>query len=108
MTRPANVGVFLAYATGRGRTLIDRELYLPKSWIADRERCRDAAVGDEVAFATKAVLAATMLVRALEAGVPASWVAADEAYGQDSKFRTWLEKHRIGYVVSHYRRRRQT
>jgi SRSO17 transposase len=26
------LGVFLAYATGKGRTLIDRELYLPKSW----------------------------------------------------------------------------
>ncbi|MCW2716391.1 transposase, partial [Pseudonocardia sp.] len=34
------LGVFLAYATGKGRTLIDRELYLPKSWTADRDRCR--------------------------------------------------------------------
>ena len=34
------LGVFLAYATAKGRTLIDRELYLPKSWIADRQRCR--------------------------------------------------------------------
>ena len=63
------LGVFLAYASGRGRTLIDRELYLPKSWIADRPRCRDAAVADEVEFATKAVLAKTMLARALDAGV---------------------------------------
>jgi SRSO17 transposase len=94
------LGVFLAYASGRGRTLIDRELYLPKSWIADRPRCRDAAVADEVEFATKAVLATTMLARALDAGVPASWVAADEAYGQDSKFRAWLEQHGIGYVVA--------
>jgi SRSO17 transposase len=30
------LGVFCAYVTGRGRALIDRELYLPKSWIADR------------------------------------------------------------------------
>ncbi len=90
----------MAYATGQGRTLIDRELYLPKSWIADRARCQDAAVPDNVEFATKAALATAMLARALEAGVPASWVTADEAYGQDSKFRTWLEQHRIGYVVA--------
>jgi SRSO17 transposase len=51
------LGVFLAYATGKGRTLIDRELYLPKSWTADRDRCRAAAIGDDVEFATKAVLA---------------------------------------------------
>jgi len=94
------LGVFLAYATGKGRTLIDRELYLPKSWIGDRERCRAAAIPDDVEFATKAVLGQAMLGRALDAGVPASWVTADEAYGQDYKFRTWCEQRRIGYVVA--------
>ncbi|ALE82482.1 transposase [Pseudonocardia sp. HH130629-09] len=94
------LGVFCAYASGRGRTLIDRELYLPRSWTGDRERCRAAAVPDEVEFATKTVLAKQMLGRALDAGVPASWVAADEAYGQDYKFRSWCEKRRIGYVVA--------
>jgi SRSO17 transposase len=94
------LGVFLAYATGKGRTLIDRELYLPKSWTGDRDRCRAAVVPEEVEFATKAVLAQAMLGRALDAGVPASWVAADEAYGQDHKFRIWCERRRIGYVVA--------
>lgn len=94
------LGVFLAYATGKGRTLIDRELYLPKSWTSDRDRCREAAVPDEVEFATKAVLAKDMLGRALDAGVPASFVTADEAYGQDHKFRSWCEQRRIGYVVA--------
>lgn len=94
------LGVFLAYATSKGRTLIDRELYLPKTWIADRDRCRGAAIPDEVEFATKTVLAQAMLGRALDAGVPAAWVAADEAYGQDYKFRTWCERRRIGYVVA--------
>jgi SRSO17 transposase len=50
--------VFCAYATGKGRALIDRELYLPKSWIADRDRCREAAVPDEVEFATRPSLPA--------------------------------------------------
>ncbi|KOX31961.1 transposase [Saccharothrix sp. NRRL B-16348] len=94
------LGVFLAYTTSKGRTLIDRELYLPKSWDADRERCREAAVPDTVEFATKPVLARAMLARALDAGVPARWVTADEAYGGDSKFRAWLEDRRIGYVVA--------
>jgi SRSO17 transposase len=94
------LGVFLAYATSKGRTLIDRELYLPKSWIGDHDRRREAAVPEEVVFATKAVLAQVMLARALEAGIPAAWVAADEAYGQDHKFRTWCEQRRIGSVVA--------
>jgi SRSO17 transposase len=94
------LGVFLAYATGKGRALVDRELYLPKSWTGDRDRCREAGVPDDVQFATKAELARAMLGRALDAGVPAAWVTADEAYGRDGKFRAWLEQRRIGYVVA--------
>jgi SRSO17 transposase len=94
------LGVFLAYTTSKGRALIDRELYLPKSWTGDRARCREASVPDEVEFATKTVLAQAMLARALDAGVPARWVTADEAYGKDYKFRTWLENRRIGYVLA--------
>ena len=94
------LGVFCAYATGKGRALIDRELYLPKSWIADRDRCREAAIPDDTVFATKTELARTMLARALDAGVPAAWVTADEAYGKDHQFRAWLETRRIGYVVA--------
>ncbi len=94
------LGVFCAYASSKGRALIDRELYLPKSWVADRDRCREAAVPDEMEFATKTELARQMLGRALDAGVPAAWVTADEAYGKDYKFRSWLEQRRIGYVVA--------
>ncbi|APE33938.1 transposase [Nocardia mangyaensis] len=94
------LGVFCAYTTVKGRTLIDRELYLPKSWTTDRVRCAAAAVPEDVKFATKQVLAQRMLGRALDAGVPARWVTADEAYGGDSKFRRWLEQRRIGYVVA--------
>ena len=94
------LGVFCAYVTGTGRALIDRELYLPKPWTEDRDRCREAGVPDDVAFAVKPELARLMLGRALDAGVPAAWVTADEAYGRDGKFRDWLEQRRIGYVVA--------
>lgn len=80
--------------------MIDRELYLPKEWTTDRQRCRDAGIGDEVAFATKQVLAQTMIQRALEANVPFGWVTADELYGQDTKFRLWLESRGVAHVVA--------
>ena len=51
------LGVFCAYVTGKGRALIDRELYLPKSWTDDRDRCREAGVPDDVQFAAKPELA---------------------------------------------------
>jgi SRSO17 transposase len=94
------LGVFYAYATTKGRNLIDRELYVPKSWIADRARCQEAGVPEDVELATKTVLARRMLAHALDAGVPAAWVTAAEAYGGDSKFRSWLEDRRIGYLVA--------
>ena len=94
------LGVFVAYASPKGRALVDRELYLPKSWTDDPGRCREAGVPDDVEFATKPELAQLMLGRALDAGVPAAWVTADEAYGKDGKFRDWLEQRRIGYVVA--------
>jgi len=96
----SQIGVFLAYASDSGRALIDRELYLPKDWTADRQRCRAAGIGDEVGFATKPVLAQRMIERALAAGVPFGWVTGDEAYGQDTKFRLWLESHEVAHVVA--------
>ena len=38
------LGVFCAYATGKGRSPIDRELYPPKSWTEDRDRCASPTV----------------------------------------------------------------
>ena len=94
------LGVFCAYVTGKGRALIDRELYLPKSWTEDRDRCREAGVPDDVAVRDQARAGPADAGPGLDAGVPAAWVTADEAYGRDGKFRDWLEQRRIGYVVA--------
>lgn len=94
------IGVFLGYATPGGRTFLDRELYLPKGWTQDRDRCREAGIGDEVAFATKPELAMTMIARALDAGVPAGWVTGDEVYGQHSGLRRMLEGRGMPYVLA--------
>ena len=96
----SQIGVFLAYASDHGRALIDRELYLPKEWTDDRARCGEAGIGGEVGFATKQVLARRMIERAVDAGVPFGWVTADELYGQDTKFRLWLEGRGLAHVVS--------
>ncbi|BCJ58160.1 hypothetical protein C1I93_23960 [Micromonospora endophytica] len=90
-TEKCQIGTFLCYATARGRALIDREFYLPKSWTGDRDRCRRAAVPDAVEFATKPQQAQAMLERTVAAGVPFSWFTADEAYGQNPGLRGWLE-----------------
>lgn len=94
------IGVFLTYASSRGHALIDRELYLPESWIGDRDRCRAAGVPDEVEFATKPQQAMVMLARAFAAGVPFAWVTGDEVYGQAGYLRAWLEECDASYVLA--------
>lgn len=94
------IGVFLAYAGERGQTLIDRELYLPKTWTDDPARLRKAGVPPERAFATKPALARQMLARAFAAGLPAKWVTADSIYGDDHRLRLWLEEHQRPYVLA--------
>jgi hypothetical protein len=41
-----------------------------------------------------------MITRALDAGVPVQWVAADEVYGGDPGLRADLEARQIGYVLA--------
>src|SRR6266704_1455550 len=79
----SQIGVFLLYASTKGYAFIDRALYLPEEWTADRVRCREASIPDEVGFATKGELAQQMLARAFAAGVPADWVLGDTIYGYD-------------------------
>jgi SRSO17 transposase len=95
----SQVGVFLAYASGKGAAFIDRALYLPQEWTTDRVRCREAGIGDEVAFATKGELAKRMLARAFAAGVSAEWVVGDTVYGYD-ELRLWLDEQKKNYVLA--------
>ena len=94
------IGVFLAYATEQGQTLLDRELYLPKEWTADRQRCRRAGIPDDRTFATKPALAQEMLERSFAAGVALAWVSGDSVYGDDRKLRGWLEKRKQAYLLA--------
>lgn len=96
----AQVAVYLAYATPAGHGVVDRELYLPQGWVDDPARCQVAGVPDQVGFATKPELARRMLERALDAGVLAGWVTADEVYGGSPALRGWLEARQLPYVLA--------
>src|ERR687886_1702313 len=75
------IGVFAAYVSSKGHAFIDRALYLPRDWTKDPARLRAAHVPDGVGFATKPRLALDLVERAIAAGVPFAWVAADSIYG---------------------------
>lgn len=95
------VEVFLVYASPNGQAFIDHSLYLPEEeWSNYEQRMREAGVPEGTDFATKGELARRMLERTFEAEVPASWVTADEVYGNDGKLRRWLEERRMPYVLA--------
>jgi SRSO17 transposase len=94
------IGVFLAYASGKGHALIDRALYLPEPWCADAGRRAEAAIPEQAVFATKPALAQQMIARALDAGVPCAWVLGDEVYGSDHKLQRWLEQREQPFVLT--------
>ncbi len=96
------IGVFLAYANTAGdRVLIDRELYLPdESWCADPGRRAEAHVPEKVTFATRPKQVQGMIERAVAAGVPFAWFAADEEFGQNPGLRSYLETEGIAYAMA--------
>lgn len=102
------VGVFLGYASPRGPVGLDRGLFVPAEWCADRERCRQAGIPADVAHRPKPQLALEMLERAPGAGVPAAWVTGDEVYGSEGKLRRALEARGQAYVLTVRRNEKPT
>jgi SRSO17 transposase len=96
----SQVGVFLSYASPKGRALIDRRVYLPKSWTGDPQRCAAAGIPGEAGFATKPKLALDMITGAAAARMPAAWVASDELYGDNGAFRAGVAQLGLGYVLA--------
>ncbi|MFC9245029.1 IS701 family transposase [Streptomyces sp. NPDC057136] len=96
----SQVAVYLAYAGRRGHAALDRELYIPRSWNDQPDRCQAAGLNPDTAFATKPELAVRMITRFLDSGHHAPWVAGDEVYGGNPTLRAALEERATGYVLA--------
>ena len=70
---------------------MDREVYLPKSWTNEQNRCREDHTPEEVTFTTKPELAQRMVERALDADLPVAWIVGDTVYGSAQPLRAVLE-----------------
>ena len=94
-------GMFLAYVSPLGRSLVDKGLYLPESWASDPGRCAAAGVPEERrSYRSKTQLALELLERALELGhLRAEWVAGDAAFGMSPSFREALAALGMRYVL---------
>ena len=94
------IGVFLSYASPKGYAGIDRALFVPRAWLDDPERAHRVGLPPDLIYQTKSQLALAMLAQALDNGVPARWVVADEIYGSDGALRRALEARQQAYVLA--------
>jgi SRSO17 transposase len=75
------VTVHLGLARGDFHCLLDGELFLPESWDADRDRCREAGIPDDMVYRPKWKIALELYDRAVGNGVRFDWLTFDEGYG---------------------------
>jgi SRSO17 transposase len=92
------VGVFLAYAAASGYAPLDRRLYLPEDWAADRNRRRKCHVPRAITFQEKWRIALDLLDRSLP-GLPHGWITGDDEFGRPAEFRAALRKRQERYIL---------
>lgn len=81
------VGVFATLGRGHYSTAIDFRLFLPKKWVKDPDRCREAKIPeDDIVFKTKHQLALEMVWAARNNGVRFKWIGFDGFYGDNPAF----------------------
>jgi SRSO17 transposase len=104
-TDNCQVATSLHLVGGSGSAMIGMQLYLPKAWTDDRQRCQRAGVPTEVAFQTKGQIALQLLDRALSWGVRKHVVLMDAGYGDSPDFRDAVRDrglHHIAAVASNH------
>ena len=93
------VTVHLGYATGNFHCLLDGELFLPEDWAADRGRCREAGIPDDVTYRPKRRIALDLYDRARSNAVTFDWLACDEGYGGKPAFLRALDSRKQVFVA---------
>jgi SRSO17 transposase len=92
------VTVHLGFARGDFHCLLDGELYLPESWDADRDRCREAGIPDFMVYRPKWQIALELHDRAVANGLRFEWLTFDEGYGSKPEFLRELSSRDQMYV----------
>ena len=93
------VTVHLAYAQADFHCLLDGDLYLPEDWAADRARCREAGIPDEVQYRPKWQIALDLYDRARTGGLTFDWLTFDEGYGGKPEFLRQLDRRGQWFVA---------
>ncbi|WP_176968908.1 IS701 family transposase [Amycolatopsis xylanica] len=95
------IGLVLFYVTMDGLAfLIDRELYLPKSWADDASRRRRARIPAHVTYRSKSTIAATMINRALKVNIRPEWVAISLVCTEKAQLHHLLRQKQLQHIIT--------
>src|SRR5712691_5086566 len=94
------IAVSLHAVGERGTLPLGWRLYLPEEWCDDLPRRGKAKVPDSVVFETKPRLAASLAEQAAGWEIPIAPILADQAYGDDTAFRTRLVELEVDYLLA--------
>lgn len=96
------VGVFLGYASRKGYTLLDGQLFVPEGWFADDQATLREEVGmpADLTFKTKPERAVELVQALMQRNVvQARWLAADALYGDSPAFRDAIAALGLWYLT---------
>ena len=99
----SQVGVYLGYASRKGYTLLDGQLFVPKAWFDDDHAALRRAVDlpAQLCFQTKPQIALALVTDLRERGIlPAQWLVADALYGDSPAFRDGVAALGLWYFTA--------
>jgi len=94
--------VVACYASQRGYTLVDRQLYMPEKWFtpAYQQRRENCGVPADLAFQTEPELAWTLIERLhTEQVLPFEWVIGDEHFGNNPVLLDRIAAAKLRYMM---------
>lgn len=104
------IGQHLLYTDNDARNpfscVVASDMYLPKCWDADRERCKHAGIPGDITYRPTWKIAIEQLERTLAQGLRLDYVTFDEEYGRIPDFIFELDRlgqKGIGEVPANYR-----
>lgn len=94
------VAVSVHAATDAASCPLQWQLYLPREWAEEPDRCRRAGVPDGTGHQEKWRLALGLIDTLADWRLKAPVVVADAGYGVSTPFRTGLEERGLSYVLA--------
>jgi SRSO17 transposase len=88
------VGVYLGYASRKGYSLVEGQLFMPDEWFEEEHAERGVVCGvpEDLVYQTKPEIGLALLKKAVKRGnLPFQWVAADALYGDSPAFRDGID-----------------